>query len=101
MVVVVKMYGVELAGGKGNNVVVSIVVVVVDESKYGTRFDVGIVDVIGTVKVGIGVELVDVIGTVKVGKGVELVVVEMRCGMRLVVVSVDVVGGRNVELEGY
>ena len=116
MVVVVKMYGVELAGGKGKNVVVSIVVVVVDESKYGTRFDVGIVDVIGTVKVGIGVELVDVIGTVKVGigvelvdvigtvkvgKGVELVVVEMRCGMRLVVVSVDVVGGRNVELEGY
>jgi len=55
------MYGVELVGGKGNKVVVEIVVVivvvvvsrvvVVDESKYGTRFDVGIVDVIGSVKV--------------------------------------------------
>ena len=35
IVVVVKMYGVELVGGKGNNVVVVIVVaVVVDESNY-------------------------------------------------------------------
>ena len=79
------MYGVELAGGKGNNVVVSIMIVVVDESKCGTRFDIGTVDVITSVKVDIGVEDV---------------VVEMRCGMRLVVVVVDVVGGRNVELEG-
>ena len=51
------MYGVELAGGKGNNVVVSIMVVVVVESKCGTRSDVGIVDVIGSVKVVVVVEL--------------------------------------------
>lgn len=79
------MYGVELTGGKGNNVVVSIMVVVVDESKCGTRFDVGTVEVISSVKVDIVVEVV---------------VVEIRCGMRLVVVGMDVVGGRNVELKG-
>ncbi len=39
------MYGVELVGGKGNNVVV-----IVDESKCGTRFDVVTVDDVGTVK---------------------------------------------------
>ena len=51
LVVVVKMYGVELVGGKGNNVVVVIVgAVVVDESKCGTRSDVGIMDDIGSVK---------------------------------------------------
>ena len=54
------MYGVELDGGKGSNVVVSIMVVVVDESKCGIRSDVGIVDILGSVKVVV-VVVVDVI----------------------------------------
>ena len=52
------MYGVELSGGKGSNVVVSIMVVVVDESKCGTRSDVGIVDVLGSVKVVVVMDVV-------------------------------------------